>query len=944
MKRIALIILLVLATASAFGQTSATTGALIGVVTDSSGGVLPGVTVTVTSPQLQGSRTAVTDERGEYTFPLLPAGSYRAEYNLNGTQPQVREGIVVSAQRQTKIDVQLQLTISDVVTITASQVVVDPTQTTTQQTFKEDQLKYSSIGTVGRSYQNVLFLAPGVAAATGGGGNPAVSGANYAQNVYLVDGLNTTDPVTHTFGPNLSFGAIQEISVQTLGKDAEYGKASGGTINVITKSGGNSLSGALDVRYNDPDFLTAGHDEVPVASSIAYYGATPTKTQLRFNKKTQTNKTIIPEASLGGPIVRDRLWFFGSSSHPETTQQPANVFGFQPGQRKFTGWDTLAKLTFTPLDNQTLTFRFVDSHAGITNNLFSSFVRPEADRLQTQHVRSLSLNYDAILNTHWLANVQVGHTPGSLESLPMTGDLSTPGVIDLGTGIRSVNYTNHQGRTSNRDELLASTTYYLEALGTHAFKGGVNLDRSEFSSFSNSVGDPTRIPGYDPSFCSQKFGFPAGAECAATLSYLNGDPFQINLSVVNPITTVSSKGRGLYLQDQWNPIPRLTLRLGLRHDNVTWSQPGTTPIPEFNLLQPRVGVAYDLFNNGNSVLHAFGGRVMDDNQLTLPSFGVAVPIGSAVFTINPNTGKYVYDPASSAIALTGGVYDPSLKPSYSNQASLGFTQRVFRNTSIDLTGEYRKQKNLFEDYCGSINYPDVFFPACIITNQPGFDEGQHDVLRSDYRGLTTKIESRPTANSNLLFSWTRAKSRGSTESTQNQDATFDFYPSHFTNRYGYLSDDARDRINASGYYRLPLDFTVGANWYWDSGVAYNVTQTASRTAVTGVFLPYGTYYIEPRGSRRLPHFHQLDLQLQKDFRVGPVKAGLIGTIYNVLNSELPTTINGNAGSRAIADPTTGRLFLDPDQVAGPNRLSPTFGQYTSFQRPRRYEAGVRLEF
>src|SRR5205823_3803401 len=101
---------------------------------------------------------------------------------------------------------------------------------------KEDQLKYASIGTAGRSYQSVLFLAPGVAAATGGGGNPAVSGANFAQNVYLVDGLNTTDPVTHTFGPNLSFGAIQEISIQTLGKDAEYGKASGGTINVITKS------------------------------------------------------------------------------------------------------------------------------------------------------------------------------------------------------------------------------------------------------------------------------------------------------------------------------------------------------------------------------------------------------------------------------------------------------------------------------------------------------------------------------------------------------------------------------------------------------------------------------------------------------------------------------------------------------------------------------------
>jgi len=195
-----------------------------------------------------------------------------------------------------------------------------------------------------------------------------------------------------------------------------------------------------------------------------------------------------------------------------------------------------------------------------------------------------------------------------------------------------------------------------------------------------------------------------------------------------------------------------------------------------------------------------------------------------------------------------------------------------------------------------------------------------------------------------VISWTRAKSRGTTESTQNQNTSFDVFPAHFVNRYGYLSDDARDRINASGYYRLPFDVTVGANWYWDSGVAYNVTQTASRTAVTGVFLPYGTYYIEPRGSRRLPHFHQFDLQVQKDFRFGPVKAGLIGTVFNVLNSELPLTINGNAGSRAIADATTGRLYIDPNQISGPNRLAPTFGQYTSFQRPRRYEVGVRFEF
>jgi len=207
-----------------------------------------------------------------------------------------------------------------------------------------------------------------------------------------------------------------------------------------------------------------------------------------------------------------------------------------------------------------------------------------------------------------------------------------------------------------------------------------------------------------------------------------------------------------------------------------------------------------------------------------------------------------------------------------------------------------------------------------------------------------KVESRPTANSNIIASITHAKSRGSVEYTQNAGTDFDIYPVHFINRYGYLSDDAKDRIKIDGYYRFPWQITFGANFQWDSGTPWSVTQTASTFSATGVSLPYGTYYIEPRGSRRFPHFNQLDLQLQKDFTFGPVRAGLIATVFNALNSELPLTISGNAGSRGRIDPATGRLFIDPNQQTGVNRISATFGQYQSFQRPRRYEAGIRFEF
>ena len=263
---VALALALLLIPNFGMAQTSRTTGALIGIVTDGQGNPLPGVTVTVTSPQLQGARTAVTDTKGEYILPTLPPGTYRAQYELNGIKTAVRENIVVNLNQQTKVNVPMQLALSETVIVNASTIVVDPTQTATQTNFKEDHLKYAVVGSTNRSYQSVLAQAPGVGGPNattgpGGGGNPQVSGANLAQNNFLVDGLNTTDPVTHTFGPNLAFDAIQEISIQTLGKDAEYG-ASGGTINVITKSGGNNFSGSADYRYNDPHFLSQCTPEI----------------------------------------------------------------------------------------------------------------------------------------------------------------------------------------------------------------------------------------------------------------------------------------------------------------------------------------------------------------------------------------------------------------------------------------------------------------------------------------------------------------------------------------------------------------------------------------------------------------------------------------------------------------------------------------------------------
>jgi hypothetical protein len=937
-----------LAVPAVFAQVSSTTGALIGTVTDQSGAPLPGVTVTVTSPNLQGPRTAVTDASGSYVLPVLPPGTYRAEYALSGIKTQVRENISIALTQTTKVNVSMQLAMTETVTVTASQVVVDPTQTQQQTNLREDHLKYTAVGSANRSYQSVLQQAPGVA----GGSNPQVAGANNAQNVWMLDGINSTDPVTHTFGGNLSFDAIQEVSITTLGKDAEYG-SSGGTVNVITKSGGNNLSGVFDWRYNDKRTQVQGKELKYAAPTV--YGGPVGASSLRFNKDLQPSKSSQPALSVGGPLMRDRLWFFTSLARPDTAVTPPNTQGFQPGTRTFTGWNNLGKLTFTPMQNQTINAKFIDSYAKIPFAQQSSFVSPEADRVQTQGSRTMGIGYDAIVSSKWLLNAQLGHTPGRLASLPISGNFSTPGVSNTQTGVATVNFTNQQARTSTRDELLFNTTRYIERFGTHAFKVGFDGNKTDFSSYNNAVGDPRLLSGFPSDFCSPANGFPSGVKC---VGFVQTNPAglyntagvglittRVVASVENPRHTVDSKSYAYFAQDEWNPVSRLIVRYGVRYEQVKWNSNSAAQPPDFNVLQPRLGAAFDIFNNASSVVHAYAGKIMDDNQLTLPNFGFQQPQGSVIFDLKPGTNTWVYNKARSLISLSGGQYDPTLKPSYSNQWSVGFTQKIWRNASLDVTAEGRKQKNLFEDYCGYVDAAGVIHNlTCTITNHPGADQGAaREAIRSDYHGIVTKLEARPYQWLDVLTSWTHSASRGSTESTQNQNTAFDYYPANFINQYGYLSDDAKNRIKFDGYVHLPLNFTVGMNYYWDDGLPWSVTQTASVTAATGLVLPGGTYFIEPRGSRRLPHFTQTDVQIQKDFRLATSKVGLIFSVLNLLNSETVTSVNGNAGSRAIVD-SSGKLFIDPNQSTGANRLAAGFSQPTSFQRPRRYEVGVRFEY
>ena len=205
--------------------------------------------------------------------------------------------------------------------------------------------------------------------------------------------------------------------------------------------------------------------------------------------------------------------------------------------------------------------------------------------------------------------------------MPINGDVTLPSIINATTGVYSQSYNNWQYGNRDRDELIASTTYFIEAGGSHTLKAGINLDQSTFSSYNNTTGT-----AFGNDFCNEDWGFETGMQCGARLvtrntAAGNDQRYYVEIYSIIPEETVESEYQALYAQDEWRPIPSLTARLGLRYERSEFTVPGRSDVPSLSKLQPRLGLAWDIFNNAQTIVHGFWGQVMDDNALTLADFG-----------------------------------------------------------------------------------------------------------------------------------------------------------------------------------------------------------------------------------------------------------------------------------------------------------------------------------
>lgn len=776
---------------------AAQTGELGGYAIDENGEPIVGVRVIITSPQMiGGAKETVTDADGQFRFPNLDPGSYTVTLsspNYRGFEEKdIYVGIDAKVDREYLLEKPTDPTdATQVIKVTATRPMVDTTKISRGASITPELTDRTATS---RDYQGVALLTAGTVNGTEAPGNPSIHGGTAQSNVYLLDGLNITDPVTQTFSTNFNFDAIGELEVITSGMDAEYGSTTGGVMNIVTKSGG---------------------DEFSLDGSVYW---APKELQLLDEGEINNSNTVNANLSVGGPIIRKKLWFFLSGQYVDSTAETPVVdspFGsdFKIPPRTFNAFYGLGKLKWQVVPWQKLTLVIQGDPTWITNEQQSSSVHPDAERQRYQGGSKIVASSETTLTDNLFWKSQVGYGADQLYIFPMSCDgnfddcanKSVAGHTNQATGTSTVNDTLLTD--DRRYRLMASTSlsYFLDGfLGDHEIKSGL-----EGTLTWNTTND--WVPG------KQTFTDNGVEQSGSSVDGI-GDPFQRTDYAAPLQKVVSANLISVYVQDTWRPLKTLTIRPGLRFDSSRgYNDPedGGLEIFNFNSLSPRIGAAWDPFGDSKTVLRGGYYYYNETGLLTVPSF-VGRSLASKTFQFNPATEKY-----DIFVREEGGdnavIFKPGMVPPSMHEVVFGVQREIVDNAAIAVDFTYRRMQNLFEDDESNVIWNERGDQAVGFRNgEPRFifSVGTPAEAMRQYMGVDFLFEKRLSDNWQAFITYTLSKLEGTSE--RYVSYTFD-NPTQRPFEYGYLEDDVRHRLQGTLSYDLPLGFQVGGTGVFQSG-------------------------------------------------------------------------------------------------------------------------------
>ncbi|HMC78549.1 MAG TPA: TonB-dependent receptor [Vicinamibacterales bacterium] len=613
-------------------------GTVEGVVKDASGGVLPGVTVEAKSGG-SGALTAVTDSSGSYRFPSLLPGIYEISTTLAGFKPSKIGDVDVRLGSIKKVDFSMQLaTVTESVTVTAESPLVDVKQSGRSTNIRAEQV---SLLPHNRDFTSLVTQAPGANNEAKSAGI-MIDGAAAAENRYVIDGIETTDIVGGLSGKNLLADFVEEVQVKSTGYPAEYGGATGGVINVQTKSGSNSWSGNV-LGYFQGSSTTGKNNQ----TLRAVFGD-PTKAEYHTFPEDDVQR-FEPGGSLGGPVLRDKMWFFGAYQPARTTTK-RHVDASTSGIATAVTHDQTQKAEVQYLSgNVTNQFGSKLRTRVAYNNSWSKTTgllpaTSGAEAATTSYTKgttfpnwALSGTADYTVSNKLLLSGRAGRYYANVEDFNVNNQVrfvfadSTTNIGQAGVpenfqhpaGYSNIPTNNGIGKDEQtRNFMQLDATYFGHAAGAHQVKGGFQMDRRGNDVINGNLQNVINLR-WNTSFSGVRgtYGYYEVVSSGPT-SYQTG---------FATAGAVKSNVNGMFLQDTWSVSNKLTINAGVRTENENvpaYSNAEGVPANPIEFgwgdkFAPRLGFAYDVKGDGRTKLYGSWGVFYDIFKLNLPrgSFG-----------------------------------------------------------------------------------------------------------------------------------------------------------------------------------------------------------------------------------------------------------------------------------------------------------------------------------
>ena len=887
-----------LALAAGLASAQTLTGSIAGTVRDEQGAALAGATLSLLGPM--GTATAVTDPRGAYRFPTIDPGAYALQVELPRFQPRRQEGLVITIGRQLTVDFTLKVaTRIEEVDVILESALVDVTNSATSESVSQDVLFNMPLA---RSFSaDLINYAPGI------NGGSAFGGA-YGGNAVYIDGVSTRGSRVGSNSVLLNYNTLEEIQIGGLGAPAEYGGFRGAVVNFVSRSGSNRFSGLVDAQYTSKGLASDNLTTQIVEQNPLLLNA------------SSTNKLVDVTAQVGGPIVKDKLFFFASAERDDVrTSVPGPIGQSTDLSPRFFG-----KVTWQASEKDAVTALFQWRNSERTG---LSFFVPDiaiTDALSIdQHAqdRLWSLQWRRVLGPRTFLEAKYH---GFAWQTNLDPKVAEPIHYDLVTG----EYSGGGGAFSHnhraQQTLHVALSHHADAfLGTHDFKFGVEAERSSASP----------IFGYTGGLFYYDYG---------------GQPYQA-YSYSYSLTGENHR-ESFYLQDAWRATDRLTVNAGVRLDLMRGGDKGLSQkFYEATPVSPRLGAAFDLTGDHKTAVKAFYGQYYE------------AMLGSYYDELLPGRNDYVtYDVTGSApveidrLPTSASSYrmDPGIRHPKVEEWSVGFERAFSKNLRLSVAAVLRNDKNFIASLYPSARWTPTPLPndltggSLTLYNWANRDASENDHVKTNpqgyvyrdtdgnpvgtvraharYRGLILSLERGLKDRWQAKVSYVLAKNEGTVDPYSNETVGFGGTlfdtPTHgLVNAYGEFGPSRRHELKIFATYEIPkVELNLNAYYRLISGQTYAYTQLYSPQQISYPF-PFGREpLIETRGSRRYPIENLLDVRIEKVFKIGLGHLGLYADITNVFNASQITEVQTRVPKQTVEDVDlaygTPTVLVAPRQV------------------------------